>query len=36
VQNDLRETELFKRMQHPAIADYGVRVVSWFQEHMPA
>ncbi|HWA45194.1 MAG TPA: S9 family peptidase [Hypericibacter adhaerens] len=21
---------------HPAIADYGARVVSWFQEHMPA
>jgi dipeptidyl aminopeptidase/acylaminoacyl peptidase len=21
---------------HPAIADYGARVVSWFQEHMPS
>lgn len=21
---------------HPAIADYGARVMSWFQEHMPA
>jgi dipeptidyl aminopeptidase/acylaminoacyl peptidase len=21
---------------HPAIADYGARVVAWFQEHMPA
>ena len=21
---------------HPAIADYGARVVTWFQEHMPA
>jgi dipeptidyl aminopeptidase/acylaminoacyl peptidase len=21
---------------HPAIADYGARVVSWFEEHMPA
>jgi len=21
---------------HPAIADCGARIVSWFQEHMPA